>query len=92
LAQKRSGIGVSIGETGIRIFVRTLLGALFLLPAAAAGVIGVLWVGLDAFGTEWDYCPDRKTCIAGWKMGAGFIVAAALVGAAGVGLLRGERN
>jgi hypothetical protein len=64
---------------------------LLLLPASIAGAIGVLWVGLDAVGTEWDYCPDED-CVAGWKMGVGFIVVAAIVGTAGAGLVRRERN
>jgi hypothetical protein len=36
--------------------------------------------------------PDGGDCIAGWKMGVGFIVVAAVVGAVGVGLLRHGRH
>jgi hypothetical protein len=50
--------------------VSKLIGALLLMVAAVAGAIGVAWVYLDAIGTEWDYCPDGRNCIAGWKMGA----------------------
>jgi hypothetical protein len=71
--------------------VDKLLGALLLLVAAAAGLIGVTWMIFDAVGTEWDYCPDGD-CIAGWKMGAGFTLVAVLAGVVGVSLLRRERN
>ena len=68
-----------------------VLGALLLLAAGIAALIGILWLFLDAVGTEWDYCPDRG-CIAGWKMGAGFTLAALVAGVAGVSLLRRERR
>jgi hypothetical protein len=71
--------------------VSKLLGVLLLLPAAAAGVIGILWVWVDAVGTEWDYCPDGD-CIAGWKMGLGFLAVGTALGVAAVGLLRRGRR
>ena len=67
-----------------------LLGALLLVVAAAVGVFGLGWIALDAVGTEWDYCPEGD-CIAGWKIGAGFVAAAVAAGVAGVGLLRRGR-
>jgi hypothetical protein len=70
--------------------VSRLLGAVVLLTAAVIGLIGVLWLFLDAVGGEWDYC--RGDCVAGWKMGVGFIVVAAALGLAGSGLLRRKRN
>jgi hypothetical protein len=72
--------------------VGKLIGALLLLVAVGAGAIGVAWVYLDAIGTEWDYCPDGSDCIAGWKMGAGFLAGAVVVGAVGFGLLRRKRQ
>jgi hypothetical protein len=72
--------------------MRRFVGAVVLLAAAIAGAIGVLWVGFDAIGTEWDYCPDGRDCIAGWKMGFGFIVASAALGLAASGLLRSSRR
>jgi hypothetical protein len=71
--------------------VGKLLGALLILVAAAAGLIGVLWLFVDAVGTEWDYC-RRGDCIAGWKMGAAFTFAAVVVGVVGLSLLRRERH
>lgn len=70
----------------------TLVGALLLLVALGASVIGVAWVFLDVIGTEWDYCPDGRDCIAGWKMGAGFLLGAVVAGAVGFGLLRRKRR
>jgi hypothetical protein len=70
------------------LVVRKLLGAVFLALAAVAGVIGVLWVSLDAVGTEWDYCRPGRECIAGWKIGSGFLGSAAVAALAGLGLLR----
>ena len=71
-----------------------LLGALFLLVAALTGLIGVLWLFLDAVGTEWDYCGrgGGGDCISGWKMGAGFTSAAVVTGVVGVSLLRRARR
>ena len=67
--------------------VSKLIGALLLMVAAVAGAIGVAWIYLDATGTEWDYCPDGRNCIAGWTMGASFLVGAVVVGVVGfVGL------
>jgi hypothetical protein len=67
-----------------------LLGALLLMIAAVAAVIGAGWVSLDAIGTEWDYCPGGSDCIAGWKMGVGFIVAAIVAAIAGFFVIRSE--
>jgi hypothetical protein len=72
--------------------VGKLLGALLLLAAAVAGLIGGLWLLLDAVGTEWDYCRRGGDCIAGWKMGAAFTFAALVAGVIGVSLLRCERR
>jgi len=71
--------------------VSTLLGAVLLAVAAVAAAIGVVWLGLDAVGSEWDYCRDGD-CTAGWKMGAGFLVGALVVGLAGLVLLRQGRH
>jgi hypothetical protein len=68
------------------------LGAIVLVAAAITGAIGVVWIGLDAIGTEWDYCPSGGDCIAGWKMGLGFVAASAVLGLAAGGLLRGSRQ
>jgi hypothetical protein len=68
----------------------TLLGALLLMIAALAGVVGIGWLFLDAFGTEWDFCPGGNDCIAGWKMGAGFTLAALSAGVLGLRLVRRE--
>jgi hypothetical protein len=73
--------------------VDKLLGGLLLLVAAVAGLIGVLWLFLDAVGTEWDYCDGGGgDCISGWKMGAAFTFAAVVAGVVGVSLLRRERH
>jgi hypothetical protein len=72
--------------------VERLLGALLLVVAGVAGLIGVPWLLLDAFGTEWDYCPGGRDCIAGWKMGAAFASAAVVTGGVGVVLLRRDRR
>ncbi len=69
-----------------------LVGALALLVAAITGVIGVGWMFLDAVGTEWDYCPGGGDCIAGWKIGAAFTVAAVVAAVVGVILLRRTRH
>ena len=65
-----------------------LLGALLLVVAAIAGVVGVAWIFFDAVGAEWDYCARGGDCIAGWVMGAGFTVAAVAAGILGFHLLR----
>jgi hypothetical protein len=70
--------------------VNKLLAAVMLLAAAVIGLIGVLWLFLDVVGSEWDYCRDG--CVAGWKMGLGFVVVAAALGLAGSALLRRERH
>ena len=70
----------------------TLLGVLLLVVAAVAGVIGVGWLSLDAIGTEWDYCPGGTDCIAGWKMGAGFTLAAVVTAVVGFSVLRRQRH
>jgi hypothetical protein len=72
--------------------VTKLLGALVLVAAAAAAALGIAWVYVDAVGTEWDYCRRGNDCIAGWKMEAGFIVVAAVVGVIGFSLLRRQRR
>jgi len=64
-----------------------LLGALLVAVSALAGVVGVGWLLLDAVGTEWDYCRGSG-CTAGWKMGAGFTLAALAGTVLGVALLR----
>jgi hypothetical protein len=69
-----------------------LLGVLLLMVAVIAGVIGVGWLFLDAVGTEWDYCRRGSDCIAGWKMGAGFTVAAIVTAVVGFSVLRRERR
>jgi hypothetical protein len=68
--------------------VSKLIGVLLLTVAAVAGAIGVAWIYLDAIGTEWDYCHDGRDCIAGWKMGAGFLVGAVAAGIIGLVVLR----
>ena len=68
------------------------LGVLLLVVAAGAGVVGVGWLSLDAIGTEWDYCRGGTGCIAGWKMGAGFTLAAVATAAFGFSVLRRERR
>jgi hypothetical protein len=68
--------------------VSKLIGALLLIIAALAGAIGVAWVYLDAIGTEWDYCPDGRNCIAGWKMAASFLAGAVGAGVVGFVALR----
>ena len=68
-----------------------LLGVLLLAAATIAGVVGVGWITLDAVGTEWDYCSGGD-CIAGWIMGASFVVAAVIAGVVGVRLRRRERD
>jgi hypothetical protein len=51
--------------------------------------LGVGWLLLDAAGSEWDYCAGGGgDCIAGWKMGLGFTVAATLLAVGAVALLR----
>jgi hypothetical protein len=73
-------------KCGHQLVMATLAAALLLVIAAVAGVVGVGWLLLDAFGTEWDYCPNGRDCIAGWKMGLGFTFAALLAGALGFGI------
>jgi hypothetical protein len=68
-----------------------LLGVLLVMVAVIAGVIGVGWVFLDAVGREWDYCRGSD-CIAGWKMGAGFTLAAVVTAVVGLSLLRRQRH
>jgi hypothetical protein len=70
--------------------VSKLIGALLLIVAAVAGAIGVAWVLLDAIGKEWDYCPEGRNCIAGWKMGTSFLVGAVIAGVVGFVVLRGQ--
>jgi hypothetical protein len=88
-------IGVSLwrsAKAGITTVVVKLLGGLLLLAAAVAGVVGIGWLLLDAIGTEWDYCPGGSDCIAGWKIGAGFAVAALVAGVLGLSVLRRKRD
>jgi hypothetical protein len=68
------------------------LGVLLVVAAAITAVVGIGWLLLDAIGTEWDYCPGGSDCIAGSTMGAGFTLAAVVIGLVGFGLLRGKRN
>ena len=65
-----------------------VVGALLVIVGVVAGAVGVLWVSFDAIGTEWDYCPGGTGCIAGWKMGAGFVAAGAVATGLGIGLVR----
>jgi len=61
--------------------------------AAITGPIGVGWLLLDALGTEWDYCPGTGGhCIAGWKVGLGFIAVAVSAGVVGLKLFRRPRD
>jgi hypothetical protein len=55
------------------------------------GLVGVVWLVLDAAGTEWDYCSGGD-CVAGWKMGAALTLAAFVLGGVGFGLFRRGRH
>jgi hypothetical protein len=58
-----------------------------LLLGTVAGAIGLLWVYLDAIGTEWDFCSGGE-CIAGWLVGSGVVGAGVVAALAGLGLMR----
>ena len=46
---------------------------------------------LDAFGTEWDYCPRGRDCVAGAVMGLAITLGALAVGFVGRRLWRRGR-
>ena len=68
-----------------------VIGALLVVASAVTAAIGVVWVGLDAVGTEWDFCPDGADCVAGWKMGTSLIVLGGVAGFLGLRLARRPR-
>ena len=65
-----------------------LVGAMAVVVAAVAGLLGVAWIFLDAIGTEWDYCRRGGACIPGGVMGTVFTLAAIVAAFVGVTLLR----
>jgi hypothetical protein len=61
---------------------------LLLLAAAVVGVLGAAWTTFAIIGTEWDYCPSGRDCIAGELMGMVLVAVAGLSAWSGVRLVR----
>ena len=64
------------------------VGLLLLVAAVATAALGAVWIGLDAIGTEWDFCPRGSDCVDGWLMGISLVALGAAAGLLGLRLAR----
>jgi hypothetical protein len=75
--------------------MRELAGTLLILVSLAGLAIGGLWAFMKAAGAEVDICrAGEGGCTSGWYYAVPILVAALVIGAIGIGLVRSrpERN